>query len=87
MPEGTCQEASRRQRGGVIRELRREAGLSQEELARRAGIRQATLSDIENEAVSAHLSSLRCLASTLGVPVSRIARVSLEKDTAARGAA
>lgn len=64
----------RRQVGAAIRALREKDGWSQAALAEAAGIRQASLSAIETEAVSAHVMTLNRLARQLRVPVAAIMR-------------
>jgi DNA-binding XRE family transcriptional regulator len=52
---------------------RKSAGLSQAELAEKAGIRPATLSDIEGGKIDPRLSTMKALASALGVDIDDIA--------------
>jgi transcriptional regulator with XRE-family HTH domain len=52
--------------GGLVRELRQRAGLTQEELARRSGTSQPALARLEGEGGSARLDTLRRLAAAAG---------------------
>jgi transcriptional regulator with XRE-family HTH domain len=74
MPEGTSQEAPRRQDGKKIRALRHKAGLSQDALAKLARMRQVTVSSIETEKTNAHMGTLHGIAAVLGVPVRELER-------------
>jgi len=51
---------------GLVRELRRRAGLTQEELARRSGSSQPALARLEREGGSARLDTLQRLAAAAG---------------------
>ncbi len=69
--ERTPQEAGRlpapRDVGARLRELRESSGLSQRALARAAGVTNATVSNIEANAVSPSVASLRKLVRAMGV--------------------
>jgi transcriptional regulator with XRE-family HTH domain len=70
--------------GGLLRRLRREAGLTQEELAERAGVSARTVSDLEREvALTPRNETARLLADALNL--TGAARESFE--TVARGRA
>ncbi|SRR5579885_2987294 len=58
--------------GGKIRELRREAGLTQVDLARAAGLTQSHVSRLENAEHSATHLTLTKIAGALGVDVGQL---------------
>lgn len=55
--------------GRVIRDLRRESGLTQAELATYAGVAKQAISNLERGAVLPSLKTLEQIAATLGAPV------------------
>lgn len=63
-----------RQNGPAIRALREKDGWTQDKLAKAVGIRQASLSAIERELSSAHITTLNLIARKLRVPVGAIMR-------------
>lgn len=67
-----------RRLGKILREVRREAGLSQEELADRAGIHPTYVSQIERGLKSPTMRMLARLAKALGTTPGKIIRL-LEK--------
>ena len=52
--------------GVILRQARKEAGLTQEELADRVGTRKTAISRIENHAEDIKLSTIRKVAKALG---------------------
>lgn len=64
--------------GKAIRDLRKQKGLSQSQLAKAANITQAALSGIEN-GNSPNSANLEKISFCLGVPVSLIYAVAIEK--------
>lgn len=56
---------AQRQFGETVRQLRKEAGLSQEELARKAGINRTYLSDVERGERNISLQNIVRLATAL----------------------
>lgn len=72
-PKDTTSTAPR-QNGAAIRALREKDGCTQTAFAKAVGIRQASLSQIENEAVNAGVATLNLIARALHVPVAAITR-------------
>lgn len=62
--------------GRAIRQLRKEAGLTQEELAERAEMPIAELSRIEAGAIEARWGTLRRIAAGLGTSLADVFRLS-----------
>lgn len=58
--------------GARLRELRREAGLTQAELARRTGIHRPNIARVEAGRHTPSLETLARLASAIGVPTTRV---------------
>lgn len=58
--------------GVLVKTVRVQKALSQEDLARLAGVRAATISDIEHGKTQPRPSTIRALASALGVPPERL---------------
>ena len=59
-------------RAAHVADLRRRGGLSQAALAQRIGIDRVTLARIESGHTDPHLSTVRALAQSLGVPIAEI---------------
>lgn len=55
--------------GGVIKEHRQRAGLTQSELARRAGVTRYSIANIEKGRQGVLLHTLRSIAHALGIPL------------------
>ncbi|HYQ79826.1 MAG TPA: helix-turn-helix transcriptional regulator [Solirubrobacterales bacterium] len=75
------QEAENVALGRVLRQLRKEAGLSQDGLAERSQIPVTTLQRIEAGAVEADWGTLRHLAHGLGTSLAEVFRL-VESDSA-----
>lgn len=66
--------------GNAIKELRNEKKLSQDQLAALADITQSALSNIEKGRKKAHPTTLEKISKALGVPLSLIYVLALEKE-------
>ena len=61
--------------GDKVRATRKAAGISQEEVARRAGVSLNVINRLERDVIlDPHYSTLRGIASALGVPVADLVR-------------
>jgi transcriptional regulator with XRE-family HTH domain len=66
--------------GSILREARREAGLTQRELARRAGVPQPAVSRIERDHLSPRLDTLDRLLRGCGKALGLVERPGLHVD-------
>ena len=66
--------------GTIIKELRKEAGLSQKDLAQACGLTQSYLSQIEQNKKEPQISSLRKIAEQLELPFPVLLFLALEDE-------